>query len=174
MTCGEGVSKQRTRFRLKFEDVNGARWIRRTGKVERGLPSRPLAFLECECFNTPMLTPRKGWLDRRGDPGDSHQEMRNRPMARSPHGTAARAVPVADPRLPIDEYVRSLLQAFDVGVILHGPRAEVRFANQAALEMCGMTQEQMSGQTSKDLDFIVLQEDGTECPFSTAPRAASD
>jgi len=90
-------------------------------------------------------------------------------MARSSHGTAARAVPAVDPRLPIDEYVRSLLQAFDVGVILHGPRAEVRFANKAALEMSGMTQEQMSGQTSRDLGFIVLQEDGTECPFSMRP-----
>ena len=27
MTCGEGVRKQPTRFRLKFEDVNRARWL---------------------------------------------------------------------------------------------------------------------------------------------------
>ena|SRR5208282_2583182 len=27
MTCGEGVREQRTRFRLKFEDVNRARWL---------------------------------------------------------------------------------------------------------------------------------------------------
>jgi PAS domain S-box-containing protein len=78
-------------------------------------------------------------------------------------------VPAVDPRLSREEYIRALLQAFDVGVVLHGPRAEIRFANKAALEMFGMTLEQIYGHTTKDTSLIVLREDGSECPFSQRP-----
>jgi PAS domain S-box-containing protein len=90
-------------------------------------------------------------------------------MAKSSQGTAARAVPLVGSRLLSDEYVRALIQSIHVGVVLHGPRAEIQFANQAALDMFGMTQEQLSGHTTEDLDLIVLREDGTECPFSLRP-----
>ena len=90
-------------------------------------------------------------------------------MARSSQGTAARAVPAVDPHLSSEEYVRALLQSLHVGVVLHGPRAEIQFANKAALDMFGMTQEQIYGHTTKDTSLIVLREDGTECPFSLRP-----
>ncbi|HXX18849.1 MAG TPA: PAS domain S-box protein [Candidatus Acidoferrum sp.] len=88
---------------------------------------------------------------------------------RSSQGTTARAVPSVDPRLSGEKDVHTLLDSFDVGVILHGPRAEIRFANKAALDMSGMTQEQLSGRMTEDLGFSVLREDGSECPFSMRP-----
>jgi PAS domain S-box-containing protein len=90
-------------------------------------------------------------------------------MASSSQKTAARGMPAVDPRLSNDEYVRGLLQALHVGVVLHGSHAEIRFANKAALDMSGMTQEQLSGHTTKDLGLIALREDGSECPFSMCP-----
>jgi PAS domain S-box-containing protein len=90
-------------------------------------------------------------------------------MASSSQGSAARAMAAVDPRLLSDEYVRTLLQAFQVGVVLHGPKAEIQFANKAALDMFGMTQEQLCSQTSENSNLIFLREDGTECPFSLRP-----
>jgi PAS domain S-box-containing protein len=91
------------------------------------------------------------------------------PMARSSQGTAARAVPLVDPRLSGEEYVRTLLQAFHVGVVLHGPNAEIQFANKAALDIFGMTEEQFCGQANENSNLAVFLEDGTECPFSLRP-----
>src|ERR1700756_1766580 len=54
-----------------------------------------------------------------------------------------------------------------------GPRAEILFANNAALEIFGLSLDQVLGRTSEELGFIALREDGTELPFSLrpAPRA---
>jgi len=90
-------------------------------------------------------------------------------MARSSRGTAARAAPVIDPRLLTEESVRALLQSFDIGVVLQGPRAEVLYANQAAAAMFGLTVDQVVGRTSRELNFAVVREDGTEVPFSMRP-----
>lgn len=95
-------------------------------------------------------------------------------MARPSHEAADAAVPpVADTRLSNEADIRALLDSFDVGVVLQGPRAEVRFANRAALDWFGVTHEQVSGRTTEDLGFVVLREDGVECPFPMrpAPRA---
>jgi len=90
-------------------------------------------------------------------------------MARSSRGTAARAAPVIDPRLLTEESVRALLQSFDIGVVLQGPRAEVLYANQAAAAMFDLTVDQVVGRTSRELNFTVVREDGTEVPFSMRP-----
>jgi len=91
------------------------------------------------------------------------------PTARSSQGTAARAVPLVDPRLSGEEYVHTLLQAFHVGVVLHGPNAEILFVNKAALDIFGMTEEQFCDQASENSNLTVFLEDGTECPFSLGP-----
>jgi PAS domain S-box-containing protein len=72
-----------------------------------------------------------------------------------------------------DERFRTLVENLHVGVALMGPRAEILFANNAALEIFGLSQKQVLGKTSEELGFIALREDGTELPFAMrpAPRA---
>lgn len=72
-----------------------------------------------------------------------------------------------------EERFRTLVENLHVGVTLMGPRAEILFANKAALEIFGLSKEQVLGKTSEELGFIALREDGTEWPFEQrpAPRA---
>jgi len=72
-----------------------------------------------------------------------------------------------------EERFRTLVENLHVGIALMGPRAEILFANNAALEIFGLSQKQVLGKTSEELGFIALREDGTELPFAMrpAPRA---
>ena len=72
-----------------------------------------------------------------------------------------------------EKHFRTLIESLHVGVALMGSRAEILFANNAALEIFGLTPEQVLGKTSEELGFIALREDGTEFPFELrpAPRA---
>lgn len=72
-----------------------------------------------------------------------------------------------------EESFRTLVESLHVGVALMGPRAEILFANEAALGIFGLSQEQVLGKTSEEIGFIALREDGTELPFEQrpAPRA---
>ncbi|HKW64173.1 MAG TPA: PAS domain S-box protein [Candidatus Acidoferrum sp.] len=68
-----------------------------------------------------------------------------------------------------EERFRTLVENLHVGVALMGPKAEILFANQAALAMFGLSLEQVLGKTSEELGFIALREDGTELPFEKRP-----
>ena len=68
-----------------------------------------------------------------------------------------------------EERFRTLVRDFHVGVILHGPNAEIQFANQAAQQMFGISLEEAKGKNSSQLDLISVREDGTEIPFSMRP-----
>lgn len=68
-----------------------------------------------------------------------------------------------------EERFRTLVENLHVGVALMGPRAEILFANNAALEIFGLSQKQVLGKTSEELGFIALREDGTELPFAMRP-----
>lgn len=72
-----------------------------------------------------------------------------------------------------EERFRTLVENLHVGVALMGPQAEILFANQAALEIFGLSPEQVLGKTSEELGLIALREDGSEMPFEMrpAPRA---
>lgn len=72
-----------------------------------------------------------------------------------------------------EERFRTLVENLHVGVALMGPRAEILFANSAALKMFGLSLDQVLGKTSEELGLIALREDGTEFPFAMrpAPRA---
>lgn len=72
-----------------------------------------------------------------------------------------------------EERFRTLIESLHVGVALMGSRAEILFANNAALEIFGLSLEQVLGKTSEELGFVALREDGTELPFAMrpAPRA---
>jgi len=68
-----------------------------------------------------------------------------------------------------EERFRTLVHDLDVGIILLGPAAEIRFANRAAEQMFGVPLTQVQGKNSAQLDFIAIREDGTEIPFSMRP-----
>ena len=72
-----------------------------------------------------------------------------------------------------EERFRTLVENLHVGVALLGPRAQILFANNAAVEIFGLSLEQVLGKTSEELGLIALREDGTELPFEKrpAPRA---
>jgi PAS domain S-box-containing protein len=56
-----------------------------------------------------------------------------------------------------------------VGVILQGPQAEIVFSNPMALELLGLTEDQLLGRTSFDPDWNVIHEDGSPFPGHTHP-----
>jgi PAS domain S-box-containing protein len=102
------------------------------------------------------------------------QEMRNKPAARSSRRRLKRIPRKAASPPTSEERFRTLIEDLHVGVLILGPRAEIQFANQAALDIAGMTSKEVLGKTTEDLDLIALREDGTEIPFSMrpGPRAA--
>jgi PAS domain S-box-containing protein len=73
-----------------------------------------------------------------------------------------------------EERFRLLIEDLHVGVLILGPHAEIEYANQAALDMCGLTQRQVIGKTGEELGLVALREDGTEVPTALRPgvRAA--
>ena len=72
-----------------------------------------------------------------------------------------------------EERFRTLVRDFHVGVVLLGPDAKIQFANQAAEEMFGITNEDAQGKNSAQLGLTSIREDGTEIPFSMRPGPLS-
>src|SRR5207249_4055077 len=68
-----------------------------------------------------------------------------------------------------EERFRTLVRDFHVGVVVLGPDAKIQFANQAAEQMFGITNEEAQGKDSLQLGLISIREDGTEIPFSMRP-----
>jgi len=64
---------------------------------------------------------------------------------------------------------RHLVQDLHVGVVLLGPDAETRFANQAALETFGLNAEDTMGKSTSNFDMTAIREDGSEIPFAMRP-----
>lgn len=62
-----------------------------------------------------------------------------------------------------DTIFKTLFQELPVGVLVMGAQAEIRFVNQIALNLLGLTESQLRDQTPLDPDWQVIQEDGT--PF---------
>jgi len=67
------------------------------------------------------------------------------------------------------ERFRSLFQAVRVGVVLIGPHAECKKCNQAALDLLGVTEDQLLGRTSFDPEWKCINEDGSPCPGKDHP-----
>ncbi len=70
-----------------------------------------------------------------------------------------------------EQRYRTLLEELHFGVILHGPKTEIMLANVKAMELLGLTQEQLLGKTSFDPDWRVTHEDGTPFPGQPHPAA---
>jgi PAS domain S-box-containing protein len=64
---------------------------------------------------------------------------------------------------------RALFQSVQVGVVVSGPNAENLSSNAAALEMLGVTEDQLRGITSFDGKWNAFYEDGTPCPGPEHP-----
>lgn len=70
-----------------------------------------------------------------------------------------------------NERFRSLFQAVRVGLLLCGPSAEIRMCNQAALELLGLSEDQLIGKTSLDPEWHTIHEDGSPCEGKDRPIA---
>ena len=68
-----------------------------------------------------------------------------------------------------EERYRLTLEALPVGVILHGPDVEVLMANRKALELLGLTKDQLYGRMSRDPRWNTVHEDLTDFPASAHP-----
>ncbi len=60
-----------------------------------------------------------------------------------------------------EQRYRSLLDHLSSGVVVHNPDSSVLYANATAATLFGLTLDQMLDKTATDLDWPLLQEDGT-------------
>lgn len=67
------------------------------------------------------------------------------------------------------ERFRSLFHGVSVGVVIAEPHAEIRRCNQAALDLLGVTEDQIIGRTAFDLAWQAINEDGSPCPAKELP-----
>lgn len=64
---------------------------------------------------------------------------------------------------------RGLVRDVPVGVIVQGPKSEITLANPKALELLGLTEDQILGRTSYDPSWNIVDEDGRVLPGSDLP-----
>ncbi len=67
----------------------------------------------------------------------------------------------------------SLVTNLNVGVLVQGPNAEMILSNPRALELLGLTEEQLTGKSSFDPYWNVIHEDGSPFPGHTHPVPVS-
>lgn len=72
-----------------------------------------------------------------------------------------------------DSAFKDFIEKLDFGILKQGPSAEILMSNNAALEMLGLTEEQLLGKTSFDPDWNVIHEDGSDFPGPTHPVTVS-
>jgi len=68
-----------------------------------------------------------------------------------------------------EEKFRQLIWDMQVGVLLQGPQAEIIMSNPRALDLLGLTENQLLGKSSFDPDWNVIHEDGTPFPGAEHP-----
>ncbi|MDI1449304.1 PAS domain S-box protein [Polyangium sp. 6x1] len=64
-----------------------------------------------------------------------------------------------------------LLRNLQIGLVIRGPRGEMRFVNRRALELLGVTEAQMHGRAPNDPGWVMLGEDGKPLPAEQSPMA---
>ena len=64
---------------------------------------------------------------------------------------------------------RHLVRDMQAGVLVQGPSAEILMSNPKALELLGVSEDQLVGKTSFDPDWNVIHEDGSPFPGPTHP-----
>ncbi|HEY8379459.1 MAG TPA: STAS domain-containing protein [Nannocystis sp.] len=68
-----------------------------------------------------------------------------------------------------EERFHTLFDSMQVGVVVQGARSEMLMFNQAALDMLGLTADQISGRDSFDPRWAVIHEDGSPFPGEEHP-----
>lgn len=68
---------------------------------------------------------------------------------------------------------RNLVWDLQVGVLLQGPKTEILLSNPKALELLGLSEDQLLGKTSFDPDWNTIHEDGSPFPGETHPVAVA-
>ncbi len=76
-------------------------------------------------------------------------------------------------RPPEGDIFRNLLWDMQIGVLLQGPDSEILLSNPKALELLGVSEDQLLGKTSFDPDWNVIHEDGSPFPGSEHPVPAA-
>ncbi len=64
---------------------------------------------------------------------------------------------------------RRLVMGLHVGVLIQSSTTEMLLCNQSALEMLGLTEQQLLGKSSFDSDWNVIHEDGSDFPGAEHP-----
>ncbi len=59
---------------------------------------------------------------------------------------------------------QELIDGLKVGVLVQGPQAEILVSNQTALDLLGLTKDQLLGKSSFDPSWNVIHEDGSPFP----------
>jgi PAS domain S-box-containing protein len=74
-----------------------------------------------------------------------------------------------DALLRSEERYRTLTEGFQFGVLIYGPHGEIQLSNPKALELLGLSEDQLLGKTSFDPSWNVIHEDGTPFVSPTLP-----
>lgn len=76
----------------------------------------------------------------------------------------------AAPAIVDNTLPETIFQELPIGLLVMGGQGEIRFGNQAATNLLGLTESQLLGQTPLDPSWHVIQEDGT--PFQLKLQSA--
>ena len=96
--------------------------------------------------------------------------MRKKPAARSTRGRPKRVARVpAEVPPSSEERFRQLLEDLHVGVMILGPAAHIEYANPAALDMWGLSPEEVIGKTGAQMGLVALDENLNEIPVPLRP-----
>lgn len=68
-----------------------------------------------------------------------------------------------------EKHYRSLVQNINIGLIIQKQNSEITLCNQPALDMLGLTEDQLLGKTSFDPDWNVIHSDGSPFPGHEHP-----
>lgn len=68
-----------------------------------------------------------------------------------------------------EERYHVLTEELSMGVLIQGPNAEIILSNPKALELLGLSEDQLHGRTSFDPTWNVIHEDGSDFPGPTHP-----
>ncbi len=68
-----------------------------------------------------------------------------------------------------NERTNKLIDSLRVGVLLQGPDTEILYSNKEALNMLGLTEDELYGRSSFNIEWNVIHEDGSPFPGQTHP-----
>lgn len=64
---------------------------------------------------------------------------------------------------------RQVLEKMGVGLVVHAPDTSILFSNERALELLGLTEEQVNGKLATEGEWSFVREDGSKMPIEDYP-----